>query len=69
MSQEPLRFRIREFGARPHQTGRGPGSEAGRGSGLRRLHESEECQPGPLVVHVRDGKPVTARGKQLLEGK
>jgi len=64
--RQPLRITVNRFGGRAHQLGHGPQSEAGRGSGAHSSWEGTECPTGQVVVHVRDGKPVTALGKRLL---
>lgn len=66
---EPLRISIRTYGGRGHQAGRGPERDGLKGSGFRvaigSVDESET--PGdPGIVHVQNGKPLTAKGKKLL---
>lgn len=65
---EPLRITIREHGARAHQVGHGPGRDGQVGSGYRFV-EAEVHPHGPVTIHVVDGKPVTALGRKLLEGR
>jgi len=63
---EPLRITIQTHGARAHQSGNGPGRE-GQAGGSRYRGIPDEVYPhGPVEVHVRDGKPVTALGRKLL---
>lgn len=63
---EPIRFSVQRFGGRAHQLGNGPASEGGKGSGSYGWNESGDRPQGECVVHVRDGKPVTAWGRKLL---
>ena len=63
---EPLRFTIQTFGARPHQNGKGPGNESGKHFFYFGFSEKGENPHGPVIEHVRDGKPLTALGKKLL---
>ena len=67
MQNEPLRISIREYGSRAHQVGNGPGHGDSWGGGGR-MHSWEELREphGECVVHVREGKPVTAKGRLLL---
>jgi hypothetical protein len=60
----PLRITIQTFGSRSHQSGKG--IDARGSSGIRISYESTAPPPGPLVEHVRDGKPLTALGRKLL---
>lgn len=62
----PLRITVNRFGGRAHQIGNGPQSEAGRGSGSHSSWEGVDMPTGEVVVHVRDGKPVTALGRKIL---
>jgi len=62
--REPLRMTIRVHGARPHQMGGDTRTE----HTYFNLSEKGENPHGPVVEHVRDGKPVTALGKKLLGG-
>lgn len=62
---EPLRITIREHGGRSHQIGNGPGGDGKRGNAFR-YNEPEVHPHGDVVVHVQDGKPVTALGRKLL---
>lgn len=61
---QPLRVTIQTHGARPHQSGKGPDSRGS--SGLRICYESERYPHGPVIEHVRDGIPMTAKGRALL---
>ena len=67
MENEPLRISIREYGSRAHQVGNGPGRGDSSGGGGH-MHSWEELREphGECVVHVREGKPVTALGRRLL---
>jgi hypothetical protein len=61
----PLRITIQTFGSRPHQSGR-PGNESGRHFSYFGYSQKEPNPHGPVVEHVRDGKPLTALGRKLL---
>jgi hypothetical protein len=63
---EPLRITISTYGARPHQSGRGPGNESGKHFSYFGYSEKEPNPHGPVVEHVRDGKALTAVGRKLL---
>lgn len=54
-----LPFPIREYRARPHQVGQGDRARIGV--------KDAENHDGAVVEHVRDGKPLTAKGRALLE--
>ncbi len=65
---EPLRVSIKRHGARAHQIGSASSGD-GRGSGMRpSFAQGSDCAPSQGVVHVKDGKPVTALGRKLMEG-
>jgi hypothetical protein len=62
-----MSFLFREYGARPHQNGRGPGNDAPGHYGSGYFNLSQRAgSPGPLIEHVKDGKPLTALGKKLV---
>lgn len=61
---EPLRITIQTFGGRAHQSGK---SSESRGSSGIRICYAENKQPnGPVIEHVKDGKPLTALGRKIL---
>jgi hypothetical protein len=64
---ELLRFTITVYDGRPHQSGRSGGSGIVRDSRHRLLRETSENPHGPVVEHVSNGKPLTMRGKKLLQ--
>jgi hypothetical protein len=54
-----LPFPIHEYRARPHQVGQSDRVRAG--------FKDVEYHDGAVIEHVRDGKPLTPKGRALLE--
>lgn len=64
--KQPTPFAIHVHGGRPHQRGYAYFGDARPSRFTPGLRSDEENLNGPVVVLVRNGKPLNARGRELL---